>query len=220
MVFQEYVDMFLPEIGVTLLMVGLSTFFACLFGLFLGILVVITRKDSILPMPFLHAPLEWIVNIGRSIPYIILMVAILPPIRAIFGIGIGWFPATITLFVAAIPFVARLVESSFSEIDSGMIEAAQSMGATTPQIVFKVMLPESVPSLILGLSLTAITLVGYSAMAGAIGGGGLGDLAVRQGYYRSNSEIMYITIVILIIIVQIIQSIFGRLSRGLDKRLR
>ncbi len=202
----------------TLYMVGLSVLFSYILGLPLGVLVVITGKNSIASMPKLNAVVGWIVNIGRSIPFIILMIALIPFTRLVVGKSIGSTAACVPLIIAAAPFVARMVETSLEELDHGVIEAAKAMGATNWQIIYKVMIPEAVPSLVRGVSITTITMIGYSAMAGAVGGGGLGDIAIRYGYHRYEYEVMLITIVLLVIIVQVIQSIFNLVARRIDKR--
>ncbi len=202
----------------TLYMVGLSVLFSYILGLPLGVLVVITGKNSIASMPKLNAVVGWIVNIGRSIPFIILMIALIPFTRLVVGKSIGSTAACVPLIIAAAPFVARMVETSLEELDHGVIEAAKAMGATNWQIIYKVMIPEAVPSLVRGVSITTITMIGYSAMAGAVGGGGLGDIAIRYGYHRYQYEVMLITIVLLVIIVQVIQSIFNLVARRIDKR--
>lgn len=202
----------------TLYMVANSTFFGCLLGVPLGVLLVITGPGHILPNRLIHRIAGIVVNIGRSIPFIILMIAIIPLTRLIAGTSIGTTAAIVPLTVSAIPYVARLVESALSEIDPGVIEAAQSMGASPVQIIFKVLLPESLPTLVLGITITAVSLVSYSAMAGAIGGGGLGDLAIRYGYQRFRGDIMLQTVVILVVLVQLVQSIGSALARRLDHR--
>ncbi|SDN11227.1 methionine ABC transporter permease [Acetanaerobacterium elongatum] len=204
----------------TLYMTVVSVLFSYILGLPLGVLVVITGKNSLASMPKFNAVLGWIVNIGRSIPFIILMVALIPFTRMVVGKSIGSTAACVPLIIGAAPFVARLVETSLEELDYGVIEAAKAMGATNWQIIYKVMLPEAVPSLVRGVSIATITLIGYSAMAGAVGGGGLGDIAIRYGYHRYEYEVMLITIVLLVIIVQVIQSIFNLVARRIDKRNR
>ena len=168
----------------------------------------------------MQACLGWVVNIGRSFPFIILMLVLIPVSRAVVGTMIGPKAAIVSLTVAAAPFIARLVESSLAEIDRGVVEAAKSMGATNWQIIYKVLLPESIPSLVRGASITVITLIGYSAMAGAVGAGGLGDVAIRYGYHRYQPDMMVITVVLLVIIVQIIQSAFNLCAKLIDKRNR
>ena len=210
--------MLLQGTGETLYMTMISSLFAYLIGLPLGVLLIVTARGGIRPHPALNTVLGWIVNIGRSIPFIILMVALIPFTRLVVGRSIGPTAAIVPLVVAAAPFVARLVESSLAEVDPRVVEAAKTMGATNWQIVYKVLLPESVPSLVRGMSITTITLIGYSAMAGAVGGRGLGDIAVRYGYHRYQPDVMIITIILLVIIVQIIQFLFNLLAKCIDKR--
>ncbi|HEX7055958.1 MAG TPA: methionine ABC transporter permease [Bacilli bacterium] len=202
----------------TLYMTAFATFAAYLFGLPLGVILVITDKNHITPRKKLNTVLGSVVNITRSVPFIILLIAIIPFTRMVAGTSIGPTASVVPLAIGAIPFVARMVEASLKEVDRGMIEAAQSMGASPWTIITKVMIPETVPSLILGLSITTITLIGYSAMAGVVGGGGLGDIAIRYGYYRYQKDLMLLTIVLLIVIVQLVQSAGDFLSRKIDKR--
>ena len=163
--------------------------------------------------------LGWIVNIGRSVPFIILMVAIMPFTKLVVGTKIGVKGAIVPLVVSAAPFIARMVETSLAEVDAGVVEAAQSMGASTCQIIWKVYLPEAKPSLVLGGAISIVTILGYTAIAGTVGAGGLGDIAVRYGHQRFITSVMWVTVVILIIMVQIVQSLFGWLSKKIDKRL-
>lgn len=199
-------------------MVSVSLVIAVIFGIPLGVLTTITRKGHILTNNVLNKILDGIINIGRSIPFIILMVAIIPLTRALVGTSIGTTAAIVPLAVAAIPFVARVVDNALLEIDPGIIEAARSMGATPLQIIVKVLLPEALPGLILGVTLTAINLIGYSAMAGAIGGGGLGDIAVRYGYQRFRIEVMVQTVIILVLLVQLIQWAGNKIASHFDHR--
>jgi D-methionine transport system permease protein len=203
---------------VTLYMTFLSTFFAYLFGMPLGIILVITERQHVLPRRRLNASLGGIVNVMRSIPFIILLIAVIPFTRLVVGTSIGPSASVVPLAIGAIPFVARMVEASIKEVDKGLVEAALAMGASPRQIISKVMVPEAMPSLILGVSITIITLIGYSAMAGVVGGGGLGDIAIRYGYYRYQEDLMFLTIILLIIIVQMVQSAGNYLSRRIDKR--
>ena len=202
----------------TLYMVAVSVFISHLVGLPLGVFLTTTDKGHILQNVPVNKVLGAIVNVGRSIPFIILMVAIIPFTRFVAGTSIGTTAAIVPLTVAAIPFVARLVESALKEVDSGVIEAAQAMGSTPFEIIRKVLLPEAMPSLVLGFTLTAVSLVGFSAMAGAIGGGGLGDLAIRFGYQRFRGDIMLQTVIVLVILVQGIQTIGDWVSRRVNKR--
>jgi len=213
-----YQDLFIDGLGATLFMVFVPTFFAYVFGLPLGVILTITEPGSLVPRPFLHSVLSVVVNIGRSVPFVILIVAIIPFTRAVAGTSLGPRAAVVPLVVGAIPFVARLVETSLKELNPGIIEAAESMGADIPKMVFGVILPESLPSLIRGVCLTAITLVGYTAIAGVVGAGGLGDVAIRYGYHRYNTEVMMVTLVMLVVLVQIMQVVGDFLARLIDKQ--
>ena len=190
-----------------------------LIGIPLGVFLVMSDKNGIHPMASLNWIVGGIVNILRSVPFLILMITIQPFTRMIVGTTIGTKAAIVALVVSGAPFVARMVEQSLLEIDHGVIEAAQSMGASNMQIVTKVLLPESLPSLLNGVLVSATTILGYSAMAGFIGGGGLGDIAIRYGYNRYDSGTMLITVVLLVIMVQIIQSVGSRIAKRSDKRI-
>ena len=216
----DNLSMLMEGAGETLYMTFVSALFAYVLGLPLGVALIITDQNGLRPMKPLNAVLGWIVNIGRSIPFVILMLAIAPFTRLIVGKAFGTTATIVPLVIAAAPFVARMVEQSLSEIDHGVVEAARTMGASTFQIVWKVLLPESVPSLIRGVAVTVITLVGYSAMAGALGGGGLGDIAVRYGMHRYQYDVMMLTLVLIIIIVQVIQVFFDIVAKRIDKRTR
>jgi D-methionine transport system permease protein len=202
----------------TFYMVGISALLAVLFGLPLGLLLVITAPNHILPNSAIQKILGSIVNVGRSIPFIILLVAIIPFTRLVVGTTIGSTAALVPLTIAAIPFFARVAETALLEVDRGLIEAAQSMGCNHWQIVLKVLIPEALPSLILGITIMVISLLSYSAMAGVVGGGGLGDLAIRYGYQRFDTTVMVVTVVLLIILVQIAQYMGDRLAIRLRKR--
>lgn len=202
----------------TLKIVLLSTLFASVGGLPLGILLTIWKKDGIAPFVLGEKSLSWVVNIIRSIPFIILIIALFPFTRLIVGKGYGVEASIVALTVGAIPFVARVVETSLLEVDDMVIKAAITMGATPFQIITKVYLVEAFPNLIRSLSLTMITLVGYAAMAGVIGGGGLGDIAIRYGLHRGQVDVMFMTIIIMIIMVQFIQSLFNTIANRVDKR--
>lgn len=217
-ILEKYNHLLLNGTLETLYMVSVSLVIAVMFGIPLGVLTTITRKGHILTNNVLNKILDGIINIGRSIPFIILMVAIIPLTRALVGTSIGTTAAIVPLAVAAIPFVARVVDNALLEIDPGIIEAARSMGATPLQIIVKVLLPEALPGLILGVTLTAINLIGYSAMAGAIGGGGLGDIAVRYGYQRFRIEVMVQTVIILVLLVQLIQWAGNKIASHFDHR--
>lgn len=216
----QYGDILLDGLADTGVMVGVSTVFAYLLGLPLGVLLVVTRPDGITPNRWVNRIIGWIINIGRSIPFLILMVAIMGFTELIVGTKIGVRGAIVPLVVSAAPFIARMVETSLTEVDAGVVEAAQSMGATPWQIVWKVYLPEAKPSLILGASISIITILAYTAIAGAVGSGGLGDLALRYGYQRDVPSMLWTTVVLIVVIVQMIQTVFSWLARKLDKRLR
>ncbi|MBZ4646886.1 MAG: D-methionine transport system permease protein [Petroclostridium sp.] len=211
-------QLLLPSLLETLYMVFFSTLFSVILGLFLGIILVITDKGHIWEKPQLNKILGSIINIMRSIPFIILIIAIFPLSRLIVGTSIGSTAAIIPLSIAAAPFVARVIESSLKEVSWGVIEASLSVGATIPEIIFKVMIPEAMTSLILGITLTIINILGYSAMAGAIGGGGLGDLAIRYGYQRFQTDVLIATIIILVILVEVIQFIGNFFAKKVNKR--
>ena len=181
--------------------------------------LVVCRADGIRPCPGLYKVLDVVVNLTRSFPFLILMIAVIPLTRFLVGTTIGNNATVVPLVIAAAPFVARLIESSLLEVDHGIVEAAQSMGASTFQIIFRVLIPEALPSLINGSAIASTTILGYSAMSGAVGGGGLGKLAIMYGYNRYQTDIMFATCVLLILIVQILQEIGNRLSRRCDKRL-
>jgi D-methionine transport system permease protein len=202
----------------TLYMTIMSAFIAYFFGLPLGVALVVTDAKGIRPRVHFNRVLGAAVNIVRSVPFIILLIAVIPFTRLVVGTSIGATASIVPLALGAVPFIARMVESSLKELDNGAIEAAQSMGASLRQIIFRVMLPECLPSLILGATITVITLIGYSAMAGTVGGGGLGDIAIRYGYYRYQNDLMVLTILLLLLIVQAFQSIGNRLSRKADRK--
>ncbi len=202
----------LEATGETLYMVILGSFIATLIGLPLGVMLYVTRKGNILEHPTVYRVLSAVINITRSIPFVILMIAVIPFTRLIVGTSIGTNASIVPLSLSAIPFIARIVENALLEVNKGLVEAAIAMGATSRQIITKVLLPESLPGMINGLTLTVIALVGYSAMAGAVGGGGLGDLAIRYGYHRFDINMMLMTIIIMIILVQGIQFIGDKLS--------
>ncbi|MCO7247693.1 methionine ABC transporter permease [Halomonas sp. Mc5H-6] len=202
----------------TLYMVGISGVISTLLGLPLGVMLYVTRPTQILAKPLLNHALGIVTNIGRSIPFIILMVAIIPFTRMLVGTSIGINAASVPLTIAAIPFVARLIEGALNELSPGLIEAAQAMGATPWQIITKVLIPEARGGIITGLTITLVTLVSYSAMAGAVGGGGLGDLGIRYGYNRFNPTIMLITVVVLVVMVQGFQSLGDYLVRKTDRK--
>lgn len=214
----EIFSLLFESLGETLYMVAVSMICASVLGIPLGILLVVTEKGEMLACPAINKPLAFIINMIRSIPFIILMVAIIPFTRFLVHTSIGTTAAIVPLTIAAIPYIARMVETSIREIPSGLIEAAESMGATPMQIIRKVLLPEALPSILESLTVVIVSLVGASAMAGTIGGGGLGDLAIRYGYQRFQADVMIATIIVLVIVVQLIQFIGNYLSRKADKR--
>ena len=201
-------------------MTVLSTFFAYLLGLPMGVALFATKKGGIAENRVFHSAFGWVINMLRSIPFIILLMAIIPFTRLVVGTIIGNDAAIVPLVVSAAPFVARMVEQSLEEIDVGVIEAARCMGATNLQIITKVLIGESIPGIIRGLSITTITLIGYGAIAGAVGAGGLGKIGYSYGYQRFNPTVMYMTVVLLIVLVCIIQGIFNFTAKKVDKRNR
>lgn len=204
----------------TLYMTLFSTFLSYLIGLPLGLILVVTDKTGIRPMVGVNAVLGFIVNFLRSVPFIILLVAVIPLTRFIVGTSLGSTATIVPLVIGAAPFVARMVESSIKEVDAGVIEAAQSMGATPLQIVMKVLLPEARPSLVVGSAIAITTILGYTAMAGFVGGGGLGTIAINYGYYRYQSDMMLVTVLILVVIVQLFQEIGMKLAKIGDRRIK
>ena len=214
------ITMIIEGIGQTLLMVIFATLFGYVFGLPLGIALFLNDKDGIKPNKKVYRVLDVFVNIGRSIPFIILLILIIPFTRLLVGKSYDTAATIVPLTISAIPFIVRMVESSLKEVDKGVIEAAESMGATTSQIVFKVLLLEARSSLVNGATICVGTIIGYSAMAGAVGGGGLGDIAIRYGYYRYQTDIMLITVIIIVVMVQLFQLIGSKISKKLDKRIK
>ena len=215
----EYGTVLTDGVWDTLFMVVVSTVFAYLIGVPLGVALIVTQPQGIRPHRGVYRVLDWIVNIGRSIPFIILMVAIMPFTRMVVGTTIGVRGAIVPLVVSAAPFIARMVETSLSEVDAGVVEAAQSMGASPLQIVRKVYLPEAMPSLVLGGAISVVTILAYTAIAGMVGAGGLGSIAIQYGHNRGVTSLMWVTVVFLIIFVQIVQWVFNWWSKHIDKRL-
>ncbi|WP_353148418.1 methionine ABC transporter permease [Pollutimonas bauzanensis] len=215
---QQMIDLFIKSFLETLLMVGVSGVVGALVGVPLGILLHLTDRNGVLPALSLNRTVGILVNAVRSTPFIILLVAIIPLTRFFVGTSIGTAAAIVPLTIAAAPFVARLVETALREVDRGLVEAAQAMGATTWQIVYKVLVPEAFPGIVAGLTITLVSLVGYSAMAGAVGGGGLGDLGIRYGYQRFLPEVMLLVVLILIVFVQLVQTLGDALVRRLSHR--
>ena len=211
---QQILELIRNGIGETLCMVVISTVISYMIGIPLGIILVVTDKEGIRPIPALQKVLGLIINLLRSVPFLILLIMMIPVTRKLVGTSLGWRAVVPPLVASAAPYIARMVESSFKEIDAGVIEAS------TFQIIWKVLLPESKPSLLIGAAISTTTILGYSAMAGAVGGGGLGGIAINYGYYRYETDIMLVTVAILVIIVQIIQEIGMRLARKSEKRIR
>lgn len=211
-------SLLLKSLAETLYMLSVSAVIAAVIGIPLGILLVVTERGNILSCPVLNKPLAFIINMIRSIPFIILMVAIIPFTRMVAGTSIGTTAAIVPLTIAAIPYTARMVETSIREIDFGLIEAAESMGASPFQIIWKVLIPEALPAVIQNMTVVIVSLIGSSAMAGTIGGGGLGDLAIRYGYQRFQADVMVATILVLIVLVQLIQFVGNYFSRKTNKK--
>jgi D-methionine transport system permease protein len=216
----EMIRLIASATGETLYMVAVSAGIATLLGLPLGIYLATSGKDELYAAPWVNRVLGVVVNATRSTPFIILVVAIIPFTRLIAGTSIGTSAAIVPLTVAATPFIARLIEGAIREVDQGLIEAARAFGASPLQIVLKVLVPEALPGIVLGLTLAIVSLLGFSAMVGAVGGGGLGDLGIRYGYQRFMPEMMLAVVVVLIVLVQAVQSLGDRLSHHLNKRIR
>ena len=203
----------------TIYMTVISTALAYIIGLPLGLVLVVTDKDGIHPIPWLNSLLGMVINFFRSIPFLILLIALTPFTKMVVGTVIGSKAAIVGLWIAAAPFIARMVESSLKEVEIGVVEAAQSMGASPFQIMTKVLLPEAKPSLLVGAAISITTILGYSAMAGIVGAGGLGAIAINYGYYRKQSDIMYVMVILMAIIVLVFQELGMRISKHTDRRL-
>jgi D-methionine transport system permease protein len=216
----EMIRLIAGATGETLYMVAVAAGIATLLGMPLGIFLATSGRGELFAAPWVNRVLGVVVNATRSTPFIILVVAIIPFTRLIAGTSIGTSAAIVPLTVAATPFIARLIEGAIREVDQGLIEAARAFGASPLQIVFKVLVPEALPGIVLGLTLAVVSLLGFSAMVGAVGGGGLGDLGIRYGYQRFMPEMMLAVVVVLIVLVQAVQSIGDRLARRLNKRIR
>lgn len=217
--FNEFVkEMLIQGTKDTIFMTLVSTFFGYLVGLPIGILLTTSDKNGIAPCPVLYRILDFIVNIIRSIPFLILLILVIPLTKFLVGQSYGTKGTIVPLTIAAAPFIARMIESSLKEVDKGVVEAATSMGAKNITIVFKVLIPEARTSLIINLTIALGTILGYSAMAGAVGGGGLGNIAIRYGYYRYQTDIMIVTIIILVVLVQLLQGIGMLIAKKLDHR--
>ncbi|WP_016679663.1 methionine ABC transporter permease, partial [Yersinia pestis] len=215
MSWQELLVLVANASGETIYMVMIATFFTVLIGLPLGVLLFVSRPAGVLPAPRLNTLIGALVNVGRSMPFVVLLIALIPITRWIIGTTLGSTAAIVPITLGAIPFFARVVEAALDEVDKGRVEAILSMGGSARHVIQKVLLPEALPALLAGITLTVVMLVGFSSMAGVIGGGGLGDLAIRYGYQRFNNEVMVATLVILVILVQGIQSLGDRWVRSL-----
>ncbi|SCL25904.1 D-methionine transport system permease protein [Micromonospora pallida] len=218
MIAPDLIDLLRQGLAETAYMVGVATLLSGVGGLLVGVLLVLTDRDNLLAAPPVNALLGLVVNVGRSLPFIILLVAIIPFTRAVTGTTIGTTAAIVPLTVSAIPFYARIVETSIREVGRDVVNAARAMGASRWQIIVKVLLREARPGLVAGLTITVVALVGYSAMAGVVGGGGLGDLALRYGYQRFEDDVMIGTVVLLIVLVQAVQMLGDRIARHLSHR--
>lgn len=218
--FAQYGNLFLQGTVDTLIMTCVATILAYVIGIPLGILLVVTNPNGLRPNRIVSTIVGWIVNIGRSVPFIILLVALIPFTRFIVGTSLGVPGAVVPLVVTAAPFAARMVEQSLEETDSGLVEAAQSFGASTWQIVWKVYLKETLPSLVRGAAITFVTLFGYSAMAGTVGAGGLGDIAIRYGYQRFQTDVMIFAVLLCVVLVIVFQAVGDVTARKIDKRRR
>ncbi|NPE65183.1 ABC transporter permease [Dickeya dadantii] len=202
----------------TLYMVGLAALFTVLVGLPTGVLLFISRQSGIMPLPRVNAVLGGVINVGRSLPFVVLLIALIPFTRWVVGTTLGSTAAVVPITVGAFPFFARIVENALAEVDRGRIEAVVSMGGTVWHVITKALLPEALPSILAGITLTVVMLIGFSSMAGVIGGGGLGDLAIRYGYQRFNQQVMAGTVIVLVLLVQLVQSLGDRLVRRLAYR--
>ena len=214
----EILQLVFNATGETLYMVLLAGLFTLLIGLPLGVLLFISRCDGLLRMPRFNAALGSVVNLGRSLPFVVMLIALIPLTRLVVGTTLGSTAAVVPITIGAFPFFARIVENALDEVDKGRIEAILAMGGDIWHVIFKVLLPEALPALLAGITLTLVMLIGFSSMAGIIGGGGLGDLAIRYGYQRFNNQVMFATVVVLVILVQSVQSLGDRLVRSLAHR--
>lgn len=216
--FAEYGELLLQGTGETLVMLFVPTLISYVLGIALGVVLYLTAPGSLRPVPALNAVLGWVVNICRSFPFIVLMVSIIPLTRLIMGTGSGILGTIPPLVLSATPFIARMVEQSLAEVPHESVEAVEACGASVPRVVFSALLPEALPSLVRGVAVVLIAVLGYTAIAGAVGAGGLGDIAIRYGYYRYQSDVMIAAVVILVVIVQVIQSACDLLARRVDHR--
>ncbi|WET08469.1 ABC transporter permease [Pseudomonas sp. D3] len=214
----EVLQLLLNATGETLYMVLLAGLFTLLIGLPLGVLLFISRPAGLFPLPRLNRVLGAVINLGRSLPFVVMLIALIPLTRLIVGTTLGSTAAVVPITMGAFPFFARIVEAALDEVDTGRIEAIVAMGGDIRHVIFKVLLPEALPALVAGVTLTLVMLIGFSSMAGVIGGGGLGDLAIRYGYQRFNNQIMVVTVVVLVVLVQGVQSLGDRCVRSLAHR--
>jgi len=203
----EIVQLLLNATGETLYMVLLAGLFTLLIGLPLGVVLFISRRGGLLPLPRLNRALGAVINLGRSLPFVVMLIALIPLTRLIVGTTLGSTAAVVPITIGAFPFFARIVETALDEVDKGRIEAIVAMGGDVRHVILKVLLPEALPALVAGVTLTLVMLIGFSSMAGVIGGGGLGDLAIRYGYQRFNNQIMVVTVIVLVVLVQGVQSL-------------
>lgn len=214
----DIVQLLLNATGETLYMVLLAGLFTLLIGLPLGVLLFVSRRNGLLPLPRLNRGLGAVINLGRSLPFVVMLIALIPLTRLIVGTTLGSTAAVVPITIGAFPFFARIVETALDEVDKGRIEAIMAMGGDIRHVILKVLLPEALPALVAGVTLTLVMLIGFSSMAGVIGGGGLGDLAIRYGYQRFNNQIMVVTVIVLVLLVQGVQSLGDRCVRSLAHR--
>lgn len=214
----EIVQLLLNATGETLYMVLLAGLFTLLIGLPLGVVLFVSRRGGLLPLPRLNRALGAVINLGRSLPFVVMLIALIPLTRLIVGTTLGSTAAVVPITIGAFPFFARIVETALDEVDKGRIEAIVAMGGDVRHVILKVLLPEALPALVAGGTLTLVMLIGFSSMAGVIGGGGLGDLAIRYGYQRFNNQIMVVTVIVLVVLVQGVQSLGDRCVRSLAHR--
>ncbi len=214
----DIVQLLLNATGETLYMVLLAGLFTLLIGLPLGVLLFVSRRNGLLPLPRLNRGLGAVINLGRSLPFVVMLIALIPLTRLIVGTTLGSTAAVVPITIGAFPFFARIVETALDEVDKGRIEAIVAMGGDIRHVILKVLLPEALPALVAGVTLTLVMLIGFSSMAGVIGGGGLGDLAIRYGYQRFNNQIMVVTVIVLVLLVQGVQSLGDRCVRSLAHR--
>ncbi|WP_411388729.1 methionine ABC transporter permease [Pseudomonas sp. MPB23] len=214
----DILQLLLNATGETLYMVLLAGLFTLLIGLPLGVLLFISRRGGLFPLPRLNRALGGVINLGRSLPFVVMLIALIPLTRLIVGTALGSTAAVVPITIGAFPFFARIVETALDEVDKGRIEAIVAMGGDIRHVILKVLLPEALPALVAGVTLTLVMLIGFSSMAGVIGGGGLGDLAIRYGYQRFNNQIMVVTVIVLVLLVQGVQSLGDRCVRSLAHR--